>query len=146
MLARALRIFFVQILKKIAMQLFRKENFLSFPSFKNWKKSSSGHAECSFDPPAKNILSVIWTLLLEIGKRRKNDKLSKKTSSSNCSSEHAQRNFGKPAVTLSARIQKTIAKTKRDEYFFEQNCFIFIKNDSLATENAILTTLARTFL
>ena len=124
---------------------FSKKNFPSFPSFKNWKTCSSGHAENSCDNPAENFLSNFKKNLLEIGKRRKNDQLSKKLIySSNCSSEHGQWKFVKPAVTLLARIRKTIAKTRRYEYtFFEQNWFFSIKYDSLATENAILTTLAK---
>ena len=78
MLARAMRIFFVQSSKKIAMQLFRKENFPSFLSFKKWKRSSSGKAECGCDNPAKNFSSNFWKLLIDIGNWRKNDKLSKK--------------------------------------------------------------------
>ena len=39
MLAKAMRIFFFQSVKLIAMQIFRKKTFLSYPSSKNWKKN-----------------------------------------------------------------------------------------------------------
>ena len=87
--------------------------------------------------------------LLEVWKGWKICALSKQNKfSPKCSSEHAQWNFDKPAVRLSARIRKTLPNSTRDEYTFCRTKMFFfeIKNDSLATENAILTTLAKTFL
>ena len=110
---------------------FSKRKLSLFLPSKSEKKSSSGHAECSCDNLVKNFSSNSWKFLLEIRKRRKNDKLSKKTYSSNCSSEHAQWNFGKPTVTLLARIRKTIAKTKRDEYFFLNKNVLFLSKKIL---------------
>ena len=85
--------------------------------------------------------------LLKFRKRWKSCPLSKKNYFwPKCSSEHAQRSYGKPAVTLLPRIRKVFPNSKNVEVTFcWTNSFFFIKNDSLATETAVLTTLARSF-
>ena len=85
--------------------------------------------------------------LLEFRKWWKTDKISSKPT---CKIVH---------LNMHKEILTNLPKHCRQEYekhsqiphemnihFFEQNCFCFIKKGSLATENAILTTLAKTFL
>ena len=77
----------------------------------------------------------------------KKNELSKKTYfSPKYSSEHAQWNFGKPVVTLLPKIRETFPNCKNVEVKIFWPEFFFIKNDSLTTDNAILTTLPKIFL
>ena len=127
MLAKAMRIFFFQSVKLIAMQIFRKKTFLSYPSSKNWKKNlhpDTQNAVATTLPKTSRQTSE--NHLLEFRKQWKNCAFSKESYfSSRCSSEHAHWNFDKPAVTLLARILKAIAKSKRDEYMFFWTKLIF---------------------
>ena len=62
------------------------------------------------------------------------------------SSEHAQWDFGKPAVTLLPKIRETFLNCKNVEVTIFWSEFVFIENNSLTTDNAILATLPKSFL
>ena len=144
---RTLRIFFVQSLKMIAMQFFWKK-IPSFPSFRNWEKSSCGHAECSCDNPAKIFLSNFRKLLLEMGKRWKIDKLSEKLIRQIVGLNMHNEILASLPLHCRQEYEEQSQKPKERSFsFFWTKLFYFvIKNDPLATENAILTTLAKTLI
>ena len=99
-------------------------------------------------PPCQKILvKTRENHLLESRKWWKNYALYKQNYfSSKCSSEHAQWFFGKPAVICCQEYEKLSTNPKIMKLqFFDQN-FFFIKNYSLTTDNAILTTLPKIFL
>ena len=71
---------------------------------------------------------------------------SKKNSfSPKCSSEHAQRNYGKPAVTLLSRIRKSFPNCKNVEVTFCWTKFFLSKKDSLATEKCYFHNASKNF-
>ena len=148
--AKIRRIFFSQSPKRIAMQFCSKKVILSFSSFlqKNKKISIWTRRIQLWQPCQKNSRQNSENALLEFRKGRKVCALSQQSCfSPKCSSEHAQWIFGKPAVTLLTRIQKNFRNSKNvEDTIFWKNLFFFIKNDSLATDKAILTTVAKNFL
>ena len=143
MLGRALRMFFVQSLKMIAMQLFRKKIFPHFLPSKIEKKSSSGHAECSCDNAAENFLSNFKKFCSKSGNEEKMISFPKnlfvKLFVCTCTMEICQ-----ACRNIVGKNTKNNGKNQRRWiYFFWTKVFFSIKNDSLATENAFLTTLAK---
>ena len=98
-------------------------------------------------PPSQNFLIRTLKNFARIPVRMKKLCAFQKSYSLKCSSEQLQWNPCEPAVTLSARRQKTLANFKRDEdTIFWTKSFFFIKNVSVAKENAFLRTLAKKVL
>ena len=88
------------------------------------------------------------SFLLEFRKGWKTCALSKHNNfAPKSSSEHAQWNFSKSSVTLLPKKKKNFPELQKCWSYNFWNKLIFpIKNDSLATGNATLTTVANTFL
>ena len=98
-------------------------------------------------PPSQNFLIRTLKNFVRIPVRMKKLCAFQKSYSLKCSSEQAQWNLCEPAVTLSASRQETLANFKRDEdTIFWTKSFFFIKNVSVAKENAFLRTLAKKVL
>ena len=147
--AKIRRIFFSQSPKRIAMQFFSEKVILSFSSFlQKIKKSSSGHAESSCDNPVRKILvRTLKTLCSNFGKDEKfvrfpNKVVSPQNVRLECTMKfwQAWRNFVAKKTKNFPELQKCWS------YNFLNKFIFFIKIDSLATENAILTTVANIFL
>ena len=120
---------------------FEKSNSCFSPSFK--KKFSSGYAESSCDHPVKKFLvKTLKTVCSNSGNDEKIVRLPKKISPQNvrltCTMKfwQARRNFVPKNTKKFPELQKCWSYN-----FF--NKFFFIKDDSLATENAILIKLAK---
>ena len=143
------RIFFSQSPKRIATQFFFEKTNFSFSSFlqKN-KKSSSGYAESSCDDPLKKFLvKTLKTLCSNSGNdenfgRIPNKVVSPQNVRLTCTMKiwQAWRNFVPKKTKNFPELQKCWS------YNFLNKFISFIKNASLATENAILTTVLNTFL
>ena len=119
--------------------IFWKENYFS-------SNCASAHVESICDHPVKNLSSQLWKLFARIQDEKfvrfPNKVVSPQIVRLTCTMKvwQAWRKFV-------AKKRKTFPNSKNVEVtMFRTNLFFFIKNDSLATENAILTTVANSFL
>ena len=127
--------------RKREIMNFGKEIYFS----SNW---ASAHVESICDHPVKNLSSKLWKVLARVPERLKNfcafqtKYFLPKMFVWTCTMKFwpAFRNFVAKKTKNFPELKKCWSYTFLNKFIF------FIKNDSLATENAILTTVTNVFL
>ena len=145
--AKVLKIFFAQSLKMIAMRNFQKEViFPSFLSFKIYKKKLHlGTRNADVNTLPENSCQNSQNRLLEFRNWWKIWALSHQSCFSPKRSSNKHNEILASLAWLCCQKTKNFPELQKCWSYNFLNKFFFIKNDSLAMENAILTTVAKNF-